>query len=117
MLRVPNVPRAPDALTVVWIPACAGMTAERDEYASENNIVIPGEPSCETREPLVECNLAVLGPGSPLRSGRDDKGRAGAVVLGIATPTVMPTKVGTQTSFNKFGGCCGFRTRRAHRMR
>ncbi|WP_045834686.1 hypothetical protein [Hyphomicrobium sp. 99] len=61
MLWVSNVPRAPDALTVVWIPACAGMTAERDEHVSENNIVIPGEPSCETRDPLVDS-----GPGSRL---------------------------------------------------
>ena len=35
--------------------------------------VIPGEPSCETRDPALRQCTVCLVPGSSLRSGRDDK--------------------------------------------
>jgi hypothetical protein len=35
--------------------------------------VIPGEPSCETRDPAIFYGAGALGPGSPLRVGRDDR--------------------------------------------
>jgi len=39
--------------------------------------VIPGEPSCETRDPAI-FHAVALGPGSPLCVGRDDRcGRSG----------------------------------------
>ena len=42
--------------------------------ADASKVVIPGEPSCETRDPgLTSASaLAALGPGAPLRFGRDD---------------------------------------------
>jgi hypothetical protein len=43
--------------------------------AAPSRFVIPGEPTCETRDPDSSKERAALGPGAPLRSDRDDKWR------------------------------------------
>ena len=45
----------------------------RDEQLPPPHLVIPGEPTCETRDPAPSVVSVRLGPGSPLRFGRDDK--------------------------------------------
>ncbi len=47
---------------------------EARPWSKLKQIVIPGEPTCETPDPAFGGILSwvVLGPGSPLRFGRDD---------------------------------------------
>src|SRR5262249_7359292 len=47
-------------------------TAQTVIAGGASKIVSPGEPSCETRDPTITFRAAALGPGSALRSGRDD---------------------------------------------